>query len=152
LAKSGDVDALAKRLAGKDGKKGVNSHDDKGITPLCWAAMNGRDKAVEMLLKAGAEVSGKNRDGGTPLHAAAFLGRTSTVKLLLKNEADVNARNLAGDTPLQGVTAEWSEEIKGITQFVGGILQIKLDLGEIEEARPVIADLLRKAGMEAGKK
>ena len=146
-AKSGKIATLKEHLAkGAD----VNRQDEMGVTPLSWAAMAGRAEAVELLINQGAKVNGKNRDGTTPLHGSAFLGRTEIVKLLIKNKADVNFRNTAGETPLAVVSPKWNEEIQGITEFVGGVLGIKVDVEKIEAARPRIADILRKHGGVTG--
>jgi ankyrin repeat protein len=147
-AKLGNLDALMRNLAEDDADP--NAHDDKGITPLSWAAMAGQTKAVELLIKEGAQVDGKNRDGATSLHSAAFLGHLDVVELLIKNKAQVNSKNNMGQTPLATVAMEWNEEIKGITQFIASFLKLKVDVGKVEAARPKIAKLLRKHGGKTG--
>ena len=65
-ASLGNVNAVKKHLAaGTD----VNTKDDRGRTPLHWAAYDGRNKIAELLITAGADVNA-NSDNGTPLDTA----------------------------------------------------------------------------------
>ena len=142
-AKTGNLGALA---ANTKDNSALDSHDDKGITPLSWAANAGQTKAAQWLIDKGAKVNGKNMDGNTALHGATFFGNLEVVELLLKNKAKVNARSTKGETPLDTVSAEWSEETKGILQFIAGILELKIDIKQVEANRPKIIALLRKQG------
>ena len=142
-AKTGNLAALE---ANSKDNSALDSHDDKGITPLSWAANAGQTKAAQWLIDKGANVNGKNMDGNTALHGAAFFGNLEVVELLLKHKAKVNARSTKGETPLDTVSAEWSEETKGILQFIAGILELKIDIQQIEANRPKIIALLRKQG------
>ena len=142
-AKTGNLTALE---ANSKDNSALDSHDDKGITPLSWAANAGQTKAAQWLIDKGANVNGKNMDGNTALHGAAFFGNLEVVELLLKHKAKVNARSTKGETPLDTVSAEWSEETKGILQFIAGILELKIDIQQIEANRPKIIALLRKQG------
>lgn len=67
---------------------------------LIEAAQNGDYKAVEALLKAGADVHAKNEQVGTVLMCAVQEGHTETAELLLKHGADVNAKTNDGWTAL----------------------------------------------------
>ena len=74
---------------------------------LCFAALNGRDDAVEWLLERGADVDGAPYLGVTPLCFAVQFGRSATVKLLLDRGADPTLRDrVHGATP-----AEWARRI-----------------------------------------
>ena len=84
--------------------------------------------------------------GDTPLTLASRHNHHETVELLLKHKAKVNARSTKGETPLDTVSAKWSEETKGILQFIAGILELKIDIQQIEANRPKIIALLRKQG------
>jgi Ankyrin repeats (3 copies) len=65
------------------------------------AASQGDLAEVERLLKAGADVNAKNKNGWTPLHAAAGSNLSPAVlEVLLKAGADVNAKTADGVTPL----------------------------------------------------
>ncbi|MBW8039308.1 MAG: ankyrin repeat domain-containing protein [Planctomycetes bacterium] len=117
-----------------------------GSTPLMIAALVGQTEAAKLLIEKGANINAGNNEGSTALLIAAFFCRTETVKLLLGKDADVNAKNIRGETPLHTVAAPWSQDVEGIYRYVGGLLQMQLDLEKIRATRPKIAAMLRKAG------
>jgi ankyrin repeat protein len=57
-------------------------------------------KLLQLLLKHGASLDGKDKEGNTPLHRAAG-GTLAVVKWLLQHGADPKAKNNDGHTPLQ---------------------------------------------------
>lgn len=63
---------------------------------LLDAAHRGKKAEVEALLKQGAPIEAKDKDGRTPLMLAAQYGRVSTVQLLLSNGANPEARDNHG--------------------------------------------------------
>lgn len=145
-AKAGDLGVL-KRLT-SDKTVDLNGTDDKGVTPLSWAAITGKTKAAALLIEAGADVNGRNQDKGTPLHSAAFMGRLEVVELLVAKDADVNATNAMGHTPLSAVESEWSPQVEGIVKFVARFLKTEVDMDDLKAARPKVAALLREHGAE----
>jgi hypothetical protein len=68
------------------------------VAPADWlaAAKNGDTNRVEALLKAGAELEAKDKDGRTALMLAAQYGRADTVRLLLAQGAQAGARDKRG--------------------------------------------------------
>ncbi len=83
--------------------RGIDVHkkDKEGFTPLHYAAMNGQDRVVEVLIDMGAPIDGKGgKLGGTPLHDAVARGHESVVRILLDHQANVNARADNGVTPI----------------------------------------------------
>src|SRR5437764_11196556 len=76
----------------------VNSKDQRGTTPLLYAAAYGSLDAMKALLSAGADVNAKNAfDAAALLWSANDLAK---VRLLVAKGADVNARSKQGRTPL----------------------------------------------------
>ncbi len=129
----------------------LNASDPQmGITPLNAAALLGQAEAAGLLVEGGADVNGQNRDGNTPLHTAAFFGHIDTVSLLLAEGADPNVRDQNGQRPLDVVSGPWNPELEGLYRYIGELLQLQLDLGEIKGARPVISEILAKQPDKTG--
>jgi ankyrin repeat protein len=146
-AKNGDLEGIKAQLAkGVD----VDAQDSLGSVPLALAALTGKAEAVKFLLQKGADIDARDKKNQTAMHSAAFLGQLEVIQVLIKNKADLNARNDEGETPLDVAAAPWSEELKGVIQFVGGLLQTKFDVERIQVARPKVAAFLRKMGAASG--
>jgi len=58
------------------------SKDAEGMTPLHWAAMQGRKDMAELLIANRADINAKNKYGATPLHVAVLSGRENVEELL----------------------------------------------------------------------
>lgn len=139
-ARDGNLPALEKTL---DDGADPDRLDDKGISPLSWAAIMGQDDAIKMLLKKDADINRPNADGGTPLHAAAFLGRASTVRLLLERGADRDIRNNNGQTALDSIATGWNQQMRGIVEYIAGLLSVPVDPDKVGQAWPGIIEQLR---------
>ncbi len=113
-----DIPAVKKAIAGGADVNAAGSA--MGVTPLAWSAMQKDTAMLQILLENGAEVNGRNNDGGTALHAAAFLGRVEAVQLLLEAGADANAKNNAGHTPFDSTMAPWA-----MTKMIAGAIKIE---------------------------
>jgi len=74
-----------------------------GFSALHLAAFFGQDRAVRLLLAAGADVEASGGPDGLlrPLHSAAASRQASTVRILLGAGADPDARQSGGYTALQ---------------------------------------------------
>jgi len=76
----------------------VNTKDQRGTTPLMYAAAYGSLDAMKLLLSNGADVNAKNAfDASALLWSANDLAK---VRLLVAKGANVNARSKQGRTPL----------------------------------------------------
>jgi len=141
-ARKGDVKLIGQYLL----KQNVNARDFNGGTALENAALAGHLKAVDFLLKKGADVNSKNNDGNTALHAAAFVGRLDIVELLVEKGADINSKNKTGDTPLSSASAPWSPQLEGFISFVETAVGIRFNRAQMKDGRPKVAEFLRKLG------
>lgn len=82
----------------------VNQWDEAyGETPLHLASRLRKPGAARLLLDAGADVNGLNKDEETPLHVACTRGYTVIVHILLSHGADVNIRDAREETALDKI-------------------------------------------------
>ena len=93
--------------------------DDKGYTVLMYGSSLGRDRAVNILLKANANPNLQKKDGGnTPLHMAARKGHSDIITNLLQANANPNLPSDDGTTPLH-MTAKEGHLISAINLLKG---------------------------------
>jgi len=87
--------------------------DSLGGTPLLWAAWNGHEAVVKMLLDTEkVDVNSKNIYGRTPLLWAARYGHDAVVKMLLDTEkADVNSKDNYSWMPLSWASRNGHEAV-----------------------------------------
>src|SRR5207302_1796321 len=78
-----------------------NQRNNNGNRVLSWAAENGHEAVVKLLIEKGAELESKYNYGQTPLLWAAENGHKAVVKLLLEKGAELEPRDKNyGQTPL----------------------------------------------------
>ncbi|OZV67998.1 ankyrin repeat domain-containing protein [Winogradskyella aurantia] len=116
-----------------------------GSTPIITAITFDKTEMAKALLKADVDLSIQNNDGSTALHTAAFFGKVEMVQMLIDANADKTIKNNFGATPRETVLGDF-EQIKPFYEMM--ILQLepmgfKLDLNEVEKARPVVAMMLQ---------
>ena len=107
---------LARKLLAEKGWKTIfqrfeNKKDTWGRTPLLYAARNGHEAVVKLLLERGADIDSKDEWGRTPLHWAAESGHEAVVKLLLERGAAVDSKDRWGRTPLLWATESGHEAV-----------------------------------------
>jgi len=86
--------------------------DKRGRTPLSWAAGNGHEDVVELLLENEADADSKDTwYGQTPLSWAAGDGHEAVVKLLLENKANADSKDTHGQTPLSWAARSGHEAV-----------------------------------------
>lgn len=113
-ARKGDDKTIAALIAsGVD----VNTTED-GMTALTYAASQGHELTVRLLLENKANANAKTKEGFTPLMlaSATLWERVGIVEALLENGAEVNAK---ADN---GATALMFASIKGYSGIVGKLL------------------------------
>jgi ankyrin repeat protein len=74
--------------------------DSHNRTPLSYAAENGHEAIVQLLLDTSTEADSRDKDGQTPLSYAAENGHKTIVQLLLDRRAEADSRDEYGLTPL----------------------------------------------------
>jgi hypothetical protein len=82
--RSNDIAGLQAQLKISD----VNFRDQRGTTPLMYASALGSEQAMQVLLKAGADVNATNAFDATALMWC--INQPDMVRLLLAEGADVN--------------------------------------------------------------
>jgi len=88
--------------------------------PLQAAAANRQTEAVELLLKAGADVDARSHGDFTALHIAAANGVTRMVEALLNAGADVGAKTEEGKMPMDfAVDGDHSEMVALLERATG---------------------------------
>ncbi|KAK2752318.1 hypothetical protein FQN55_007358 [Onygenales sp. PD_40] len=123
----------------RDKKIDVNQRDDRdGRSALCWAAINGHEEIVKLLVSArpqsrftfwpfkhGIEVDMPDHEKTTPLSHAASRGHVNVVKILLgTSNVNPNARDCVRGTAFWEAVAEGHE----------GIVKLLLDTGKVNLA------------------
>jgi hypothetical protein len=98
-ARIGDVKQVRALLPTSAGAN-LNWQDKYGSTPLHWAARNGHQVIVQILLAAGAKVDMQTKYGYTSLHCASLNGHQAVVQVLLSAHANPNQQANSGWTPL----------------------------------------------------
>ena len=78
----------------------VNAPGVDGMTALHWAVRADRRDMAELLVRAGADATARNRYGITPLYLAAVNGSADMIRMLLDAGADPNGVAPTGETAL----------------------------------------------------
>jgi Ankyrin repeats (3 copies) len=111
-ADRGDLESVKALLASG---AGVNSHDQRGWTPLMHACKSTRAsrEIVQAMLAAGADVHARDAVGRTALIWATWNapGQADKVRVLLEAGADPNARSSFGETPLERVAGSTAVDV-----------------------------------------
>jgi len=77
--------------------------DDRSVhnvTPLWCAAVAGKYRVVDVLVRFGADVNSMSDTGSTPVRSACFMTHLDIVKLLVTSSADIQKPNYNGGTCL----------------------------------------------------
>lgn len=98
LAAQGELSQLREHL--QKGENLVNKPDERGFTPLLWAAAFGEIETVRYLLEWGADPHVLAKERESALSLASMGGYTDIVTMLLERNVDINIYDWNGGTPL----------------------------------------------------
>ncbi|CAJ1425220.1 unnamed protein product [Effrenium voratum] len=98
-----------------------------GMVPLLLAAMQGKARTVEILLRSKAQLDTSDSSGNTALHLASERGYLGVVQSLLARQASPNARNSRNETPFQVAgTRGFVELARAMNAFVSAEPQMQV--------------------------
>jgi ankyrin repeat protein len=128
------------------------------LTPLLYAARDGRLEAAKILVAAKARVNETDANGITPLIMAIVNNRLDVARFLLDNGADIQAADWYGRTPLWAAIETRNMDVDNAT-FVNsidrepflGLVQTLLERGanpniRMKEVPPIRRSFLRVTG------
>ena len=132
------IERLTERLlTGKHGGSniGADSKDSYGRTPLSWAAQNGREAVVKLLLATDkVDADSKDNYDQTPLWLAARNGHEAVVKLLLATDkVDADSKDSYSQTPLSRAAENGHEAVVKLLLATG-----KVDADSKEDRKSVV--------------
>jgi ankyrin repeat protein len=133
-----------------------------GMTPLLFAARDGRLDAARVLVEVGADVNAADPNGITPVNMALTNGQFAVAKLLIERGANVQTADWWGRTPLWSAVDSRNLAVRsGTSQFDNGIdraaalevIRLLLDRGadvnaRVKEFPPMRRYLLPLASLE----
>lgn len=103
---AGGDSAILKMLLDAGGNPSLRSGSKIQIVPLQAAALLGLQTNIDILLKAGADINGRDSEGNTALFAAER-GSWPTFLYLLQRGADPSLENMAGDNPVNRLMSRY---------------------------------------------
>jgi ankyrin repeat protein len=118
------VDAILSRSNTK-----LDPIDRGSRTPLSWAAEQGSEAVVTLLIAQGANIESRSCTGRTPLSWAAQQGHEAVATLLLANGADINSRDVDGRSPLSMAVEEKHETLTKLLIAKGADVNSKCNQG-----------------------
>ena len=98
-----DISTVSKLI----NKESVNQQDNKGLTPLMYAALNNYSEIVQLLLDNGAKINMVDKmAGSTALIWASTADSVKAAKVLVSNKADKNIKDIHDKTALDYARSE----------------------------------------------
>ncbi|KAK6523104.1 hypothetical protein TWF694_006002 [Orbilia ellipsospora] len=142
------------KILSKDGYP-LDSKDTDGRTPLSWAAENGDEAVVKLLVERNVEIESVDSYAGqTPLSWAARYGQIAAVKLLLEAGAEIETKDKNDDTPLLWAIRSGHVAVVKFLLASGAELKVKNKIGRtplvlsIFDEQEEMVRLLLKSGAE----
>ena len=116
----------------REANQDFDLQDDKGRTPLSYAAYYGNAEIIKMLLATcKLDINSRNWDDSTPLHAAVEGGHVEIIELLLATgKADTDAQNYMTGTPLHLAAMSTEEVLKPLLATGKATINARNALGQ----------------------
>ncbi|OOQ81921.1 hypothetical protein PEBR_41189 [Penicillium brasilianum] len=118
---------------GEDITQGLKDRKDmigyRYLTPLTWAAQEGRTSIVQLLLLQGVDINGSDLEGFSPLVRAITHNHEATARLLIDSGADLNISTKDLLTPLKAAC------LRGMDNIVDYLLDKGADIDSGYSAR-----------------
>lgn len=126
----GSLPAVRQLLTADSGLAGIA--DEKGNTPLHYAAASGHTGIVQLLLEHDANINAIVKKGGTPINYAAEHGQVETVRALLERGADLHIGSGPGHWAYYSETRQ--EAVLGLLRHSRPVADLMVEAGPICEA------------------
>src|SRR5258707_843211 len=115
---AGEAEKLIGQMSAQDLTKDY-SQLDWDQSPIHWAAYNGHEQVVKLLLdKKISLIAVVAEDKRTALHVAAWNGHTQIASLLLRNKAVIDASDKDGRTALHWAATSGKEQVADLLMKV----------------------------------
>lgn len=102
-------------------KHDVDARDENRRTALFFAAIQGNEDFVELLLRFNPKIGAVDKFGSSPLYYAAAANHVGVIEMLAEKGADLNQQNRQGLTPLMVAASE------GHLAAVQTLIELKAD-------------------------
>jgi ankyrin repeat protein len=115
-----------------DNRAEANGKNADGRTPLAFAAEEGHESVMELLIERGAAIDDLDEmTGSSALHLAVERGRIEASEVLLTARAEVDIRDSEGQTPLHKLRRKAYKDVR--TQMVPLLLKHGADIDALDK-------------------
>lgn len=104
-------------------KKEINTKDNDGMTPVLWAAFEGKLDALRLLIGRGGDPDKSDQFGNTALHLASAKGHFPCVDFLVKFGCNIFALDIDNHTPQNLAAINNRDEILRYLDMAAGSLE-----------------------------
>jgi cytohesin len=130
----------------------IESFNERGYTPMQWAAGLGLVGAIMALQRAGGDVKSEGRPiqpgelvyerGRTPMHLAAFNGHVEAIKALKQLGVDVSIKSKGGWTPMHAAAEN------GQCDAIAVLKELGADVGPLTDSGMTPLQIAKDQGQD----